>query len=189
MFTLYLFSFVPDSFLYNRTNTGAIVGGVVGGLAVIVAVIFSLLFCRRREANSVEAKLFDGKDNPVVPGPMHSVTTGVVNGTVLTSDSTNEFQIAAAPSTGSAVLRSPTTSQISTFPSTSPVPHRRDLSQLTDEQVDFVNNLHRNNVPASAVARVIERMLAGGEYETVDDALKSGDMRSGGPPGYDFHDI
>ena len=31
---------------------------------------------------------------------------------------------------------------------------------LTDEQADFINDLYNNNVPAAAVARVIERMLA-----------------------------
>jgi len=42
--------------------------------------------------------------------------------------------------------------------STSP---RNDIPQsLTDEQADFINGLYTNDVPAAAVARVIERMLA-----------------------------
>jgi hypothetical protein len=32
---------------------------------------------------------------------------------------------------------------------------------LTDDQADFVNNLHANNVPAGAIARVVEKMIAG----------------------------
>ncbi|KAF9232919.1 hypothetical protein BU15DRAFT_14159, partial [Melanogaster broomeanus] len=31
---------------------------------------------------------------------------------------------------------------------------------LTDDQADFVNNLYANNVPAAAIARVLERMMA-----------------------------
>ncbi|KAF8842529.1 hypothetical protein BDN67DRAFT_965641 [Paxillus ammoniavirescens] len=37
----------------------------------------------------------------------------------------------------------------------------RDMSpSLTDEQADFINSLYNNNVPAAAIARVMERMLA-----------------------------
>lgn len=32
---------------------------------------------------------------------------------------------------------------------------------LSDDQADFVNNLHANNVPVGAIARVIGRMMAG----------------------------
>jgi hypothetical protein len=37
----------------------------------------------------------------------------------------------------------------------------RDMSpSLSDEQADFINSLYNNNVPAAAIARVMERMLA-----------------------------
>jgi hypothetical protein len=39
---------------------------------------------------------------------------------------------------------------------------------LTDDQADFVNNLYTNNVPAGAIARVIERMMAGERQPVVD---------------------
>lgn len=39
---------------------------------------------------------------------------------------------------------------------------------LTDDQADFVNNLYTNNVPAAAIARVIERMMAGERQPVVD---------------------
>ena len=39
---------------------------------------------------------------------------------------------------------------------------------LTDDQADFVNNLYANNVPAGAIARVIERMIAGEPQPVVD---------------------
>ncbi|KAF9225063.1 hypothetical protein BS17DRAFT_879796 [Gyrodon lividus] len=39
---------------------------------------------------------------------------------------------------------------------------------LTDDQADFVNNLYTNNVPAAAIARVIERMMAGERRPAVE---------------------
>ncbi|KAF8551860.1 hypothetical protein OG21DRAFT_1466622 [Imleria badia] len=39
---------------------------------------------------------------------------------------------------------------------------------LTDDQADFVNNLYTNNVPTAAIARVIERMIAGERQPAVD---------------------
>ncbi|KAH0830352.1 hypothetical protein J3R83DRAFT_1746 [Lanmaoa asiatica] len=38
--------------------------------------------------------------------------------------------------------------------------HRDTSLMLTDEQADFINSLYHNNVPAAAIARVMERMLA-----------------------------
>jgi len=40
---------------------------------------------------------------------------------------------------------------------------------LTDDQADFVNSLYANSVPAGAIARVIERMIAGEPQPAVDD--------------------
>ncbi|KAF9232911.1 hypothetical protein BU15DRAFT_11718, partial [Melanogaster broomeanus] len=37
---------------------------------------------------------------------------------------------------------------------------RQTHPMLTDDQADFVNTLCTNNVPAAAVARVMERMMA-----------------------------
>ena len=73
------------------------------------------------------------------------------------------------------------TSQIATASITSPLGTRADSSStyspdssdtsrfriqqthtmLSDDQADFVNNLHANNVPVGAIARVIGRMMAG----------------------------
>ncbi|KAF9232916.1 hypothetical protein BU15DRAFT_54534, partial [Melanogaster broomeanus] len=66
---------------------------------------------------------------------------------------------------------------------------------LTDDQADFVNSLHANNVPATAIARVIERMMAGERRPTMEGMLQLGDpctpstdhgLDSAAPPhGYD----
>ncbi|KAH7928210.1 hypothetical protein BV22DRAFT_1005339 [Leucogyrophana mollusca] len=60
---------------------------------------------------------------------------------------------------------------------------------LTDEQADFINDLHMNNMPSSAIARVMGRMLARQE-----SGVAGGDRRLSGisigtaPPGYEYTD-
>jgi hypothetical protein len=63
---------------------------------------------------------------------------------------------------------------------------------LTDDQADFVNSLYTNNVPAAAIARVIERMMAG-ERRPAVEGYASGYLQperdhirdSAPPPSYD----
>ncbi|KAF8432433.1 hypothetical protein L210DRAFT_3763893 [Boletus edulis BED1] len=61
---------------------------------------------------------------------------------------------------------------------------------LTDEQADFINSLHQNNVPAAAIARVLERMLADRhagirEWERETRLARTSSM-STAPPSYDL---
>lgn len=58
--------------------------------------------------------------------------------------------------------------------------------QLTDDQADFVNNLHRSNVPAAAIVRIVESMLAGGSLGG-RDGMVNGGADIAGPPSYDHH--
>jgi hypothetical protein len=60
-------------------------------------------------------------------------------------------------------------------------------AQLTDEQADFVTNLHRDNVPASAIARVVDRMLRDGRSRVVGERLVDDDVERQAPPSCDFH--
>ncbi|KAF8123743.1 hypothetical protein EV363DRAFT_758214 [Boletus edulis] len=68
---------------------------------------------------------------------------------------------------------------------------RSDVSPLlTDEQADFINSLHQNNVPAAAIARVLERMLADRhagirEWERETRLARTSSM-STAPPSYDL---
>ncbi|KAG6379178.1 hypothetical protein JVT61DRAFT_11620 [Boletus reticuloceps] len=68
---------------------------------------------------------------------------------------------------------------------------RSDVSPLlTDEQADFINSLHQNNVPAAAIARVLERMLADRhagiqEWERETRLARTFSM-STAPPSYDL---
>ncbi|KAF8558510.1 hypothetical protein OG21DRAFT_1504252 [Imleria badia] len=73
----------------------------------------------------------------------------------------------------------------------SPTDSRQDTSPLlTDEQADFVNSLHLNNVPAAAIARVMERMLADRhagirEWERETRLARTNTMTTA-PPSYDL---
>jgi len=66
-------------------------------------------------------------------------------------------------------------------------------NQLTDEQADFVNSLYTHNVPAPAIARIVQRMIAGQEIGELDEiSTAAGDdaeegraaMASAAPPKY-----
>lgn len=73
----------------------------------------------------------------------------------------------------------------------SPSSSRQDTSPLlTDEQADFINSLHRNNVPAAAIARVVERMLvdqhAGIREWERETRLAQTNTMTTAPPSYDL---
>ncbi|KAH7890024.1 hypothetical protein F5I97DRAFT_1924520 [Phlebopus sp. FC_14] len=66
--------------------------------------------------------------------------------------------------------------------------HQNPSQSLTDEQADFINTLYNNNVPATAIARVMERMLADRhagirEWERETRLARSNTI-STAPPGY-----
>jgi hypothetical protein len=60
-------------------------------------------------------------------------------------------------------------------------------AQLTDGQVDFVNDLYRRNIPASVIARITERMLH--NSDSGSEGLYTGVGSDDGvaPPSYDLH--
>jgi hypothetical protein len=62
-------------------------------------------------------------------------------------------------------------------------------AQLTDEQADFINNLHLHNVPTGAIARVMERMLAGRDPGVIGSGSQTrvvdNDAFSRAPPSYE----
>lgn len=181
----------------NSTHTGAIVGGVIGGV-VALAVLLAIYRWRNRRAQKPSIDLdAEPKiepfltDQPYYPGskryssaPQLLKTEGVVAGAHASPH--------AAPSRSSlreksrTAIANPSVSQIASANSTSPTragsssaysPGSSEVSRpriqqehpmLTDDQADFVNNLYANNVPAAAIARVIERMIAGERQPVVD---------------------
>ena len=64
-------------------------------------------------------------------------------------------------------------------------------AQLTDGQIDYLSRLARANVPATDVARLMERMRGGGEERGRESAAVSGEINSSemdpgtAPPSYD----
>lgn len=63
------------------------------------------------------------------------------------------------------------------------------VPRLTDDQADFINTLHVNHVPASAVARVMERMLAGAPPSAMrgQDWMTDSGVEDLAPPVYEEH--
>jgi len=68
-------------------------------------------------------------------------------------------------------------------------------NQITDEQADFVNTLYSHNIPAPAIARVMERMI-GGQVDTASESLagapgvsRRDTTATMGPPGYAPYDV
>jgi len=205
-------SSTSDSNSHSKSTIGVIVGGVVGGLAVVTAVVLVLFFCRRHPDKvdlDQEATSFNPNANPVLhPSPTSlSYTAAGVHGTPTPSNPMRESQpVASTPPPSEIRIGSDMTNVASgpqlksvtditllpavsrTLSPTMSFPNAMDMAaQLTDEQADFVNNLHRNNVPASAIARVMERMMGGGGSEAVEDGPLNDNMESQGPPSYDFH--
>jgi hypothetical protein len=75
-------------------------------------------------------------------------------------------------------------------PSSQPQIGRDTSPLLTDEQADFINSLHHNNVPAAAIARVMERMLVDRyagirEWERETRLARTNTMTTA-PPSYDL---
>ncbi|KAI9569014.1 hypothetical protein HD554DRAFT_2094678 [Boletus coccyginus] len=107
----------------------------------------------------------------------------------------------ASPSSDSRVTRGKTGSELSNdaayTPSSPPqvahspsTPRQDTPPLLTDEQADFINSLHRNNVPAAAIARVMERMLvdqhAGIQEWKRETKLARTNTTMTAPPSYDL---
>jgi hypothetical protein len=79
-----------------------------------------------------------------------------------------------------------------TNPGIPPRPGTRSPSadHLTDEQADFITRLYDLNVPAPAIASVIERMIRReGRTGEGAGASASGREPEGGPPHYDFKNL
>jgi hypothetical protein len=69
-------------------------------------------------------------------------------------------------------------------------------TQLTDEQADFVNSLYNHNIPAPAIARIVQRMMAGQDAGQIGDIVTVGGssglrrentITSVAPPSYRDH--
>ncbi|KAF9232913.1 hypothetical protein BU15DRAFT_80693 [Melanogaster broomeanus] len=208
----------PTSSNAAYVNIGAIVGSVVGGLVALLAITLIIFRFRRRGRSNRATIHVDSEPTvePFVPTdvqerdaeppskhpmlqtigwtapaglPPHQLGIGHSN----TSDATNGGLSAPPPT-------DPSTNAFSPGASEPPRPQARRVQQvqpiLTDDQADFVNSLHANNVPAAAIARVMERMMAGEQrpaiegYAAAGGSLQPGhdhshDSESAPPPSYD----
>ena len=106
------------------------------------------------------------------PVPPHSTSSGSSRREKSRLDITNPNP--SASQIGSSNVTFPPSqaglsSTFSSIPSGTSRPQIRQAHPtLTDDQADFVNSLYANNIPAGAIARVIERMIAGEREPAVD---------------------
>ncbi|KAF8443763.1 hypothetical protein L210DRAFT_3532158 [Boletus edulis BED1] len=150
----------------STTNVGAMVGVALGAMAGLIALllVFFYLCRRRREPQRLSMDLdADIRRRPDVTA--HPTTEKRMTGTVGTHvpfrSESSGLSVTSPEQTGS--------HKIPAGPSEITCPRiQQRHSTLTDDQADFVNNLYRNNVPAPAIARVIERMMAGERRPSVD---------------------
>ncbi|KAF9232917.1 hypothetical protein BU15DRAFT_80695 [Melanogaster broomeanus] len=157
---------------------GAIVGGF-GALVALVAIML-VIFRFRRRGHGNRATI-DPDAEPFVPTdvqqrdaepPSNHPTLQITDSSVpaalpahqlgIENSNTSNLSnggLSAPPHTD------PSSNAFSSEASESSRHQARRVEQtqpiLTDDQADFVNSLHANSVPATAIARVIERMMAG----------------------------
>lgn len=74
-------------------------------------------------------------------------------------------------------------------PSSSGTRSTSGAARLTDEQLDFVAGLQKNNIPAEAIARLMERMLTGEFSMSLEgrDEFLDGLLEASAPPSYESH--
>ncbi|KAF8452778.1 hypothetical protein L210DRAFT_3437348 [Boletus edulis BED1] len=175
------------------TNVGTMVGVALGALAGLIALLF-VFFClcrRRREPQRLSIDLDSdiriesfSADSLYYQWPErrsdvteHPTTESLMTGTVSTHapfhSESSDLSVTSSKQAGS--YKTPS------GPSEISHPRIQETHPtLTDDQADFVNNLYTINVPAPAMARVIERMIAGERQPSVDRF----DSESLPPPSY-----
>ncbi|KAG6376700.1 hypothetical protein JVT61DRAFT_1716 [Boletus reticuloceps] len=182
----------------STTNVGAMVGVALGALAGLIALllVFFYLCRRRREPQRLSMNLdADIRIEPFSADSLyyewperrpdvteHPTTENLMTGTVGTHAPFRSESSGLSGEKSQLGVTHTDTTQIVDSTVTPPGSHKTPASPseitcpriqqtyptLTDDQADFVNNLYTNNVPAPAIARVIERMMAGERRPSVD---------------------
>ncbi|KAF8128429.1 hypothetical protein EV363DRAFT_423432 [Boletus edulis] len=162
----------------STTNVGAMVGVALGAMAGLIALLLVFFYlCRRRrepqrlsmdldadirvEPFSADSLYYQRRPDVTAHPTTEKRMTGTVGTHVPFRSESSGLSVTSPEQTGS--------HKIPAGPSEITCPRiQQRHSTLTDDQADFVNNLYRNNVPAPAIARVIERMMAGERRPSVD---------------------
>ena len=153
-----------------RFPVGVVAGAIVGGLVAVAAIVCAFLYLRRR---------------PPMP------TAFGIQPNVATSDPHNTKSQTPQPNM-THVSTSPTRSLSRPIPLVSRPASQEDitaLDQLTNEQAAYVQNMYSLNVPAPAIALVVERMVQEGETRAGESSTGSAVVRRGNsaatmPPSY-----
>jgi hypothetical protein len=203
------------SFSCVRFPVGAVVGGIVGGLFAVAAIIGALLYFCRKRPTSAEFSTQPNQSSPDSQPPPSDmvhvpVTPSLYSTTPLYPNHVphNNAQPRNSNPSPSSDFLTPTTatdfdngrdSAISshgedpnaggTLSSKQDSPNDRNSpNQLTDEEATYVQNMYSLNVPAPAIALVVERMLQEGgrtgESSTGSVGFRRGNTTATMPPSY-----
>jgi hypothetical protein len=158
---------------------------------VIAVMIIGILFCRRRKPNTVDNYHREApSDSNINPATIIHSSFSTPNNPD-TTISRPQTEVLAGPEMAQTTSGHATKSTAnSTFVAAtsqeqSSTPRMTNMSPLTNNQVDFVNNLHRNNIPSPAIAHIIEGMLGTGSTSVAEDVQANDDVQSLGPPSYE----
>ncbi|KAH7928208.1 hypothetical protein BV22DRAFT_226345 [Leucogyrophana mollusca] len=158
-----------------RSTVGIAVGGVVAGLVGLAVVIATVLCIWRRKRTKASESISEMEVQPFV------FDTAQVSGPFFRQKLTRAASQTSDPPRDQIHL--PLQAHNS---STGGEP--RDVEpHITDEQADFINDLHMSNMPSSAIARVMGRMLARRESGGAGGYRRLSGISIGtAPPGYDY---
>lgn len=197
----------PTCFYGSHRKTAAAIGGSVGGVTLIAAVVLTVLYNRRRISGQSQPEiepdpaLAAGVFQPSSPWSPDLPHTKIDANRQLMSEplvqralptSVNTLPVLTARAAPFENPTTPETSVPSALPEALHPPRSSTANvQLTDEEVDFIRDLRSADVPATDIARIIQRMKTEPEA-AVGEGSSSGVLSSvvldPSPPGYDFKD-
>ncbi|KAF9232910.1 hypothetical protein BU15DRAFT_67037 [Melanogaster broomeanus] len=142
-----------------------IVGGVVGGLVALVVVIILVILRFRRRGHGNRATIdpdAEPKVEPFIQTDSQQRDAGPPSGS----------KRPALQVTGSSVRSALPAHQLGIGPFERSLRVQQTQPILTDDQADFVNSLHANNVLAAAIARVMQSMMAAERRPAIEGRLE-----------------
>ncbi|KZP27897.1 hypothetical protein FIBSPDRAFT_1039890 [Athelia psychrophila] len=206
----------PSAKTSHSSNVGPIVGGVIGGL-VVIGLALAFFLWRRSHSKPNDTGRFE-EDEHAVPQTVYNSPSSGLPVSFPQAQNASSVTSSQAPTTSATYTPySPSRAQgDSSVPPTAKHLDNTSLTvlspegtsprspahawpnyggdtggaaELTDEQVEFINTLQQHNIPAHAVARVMERMLAGAPPSAMrgQDWMAESGVERLAPPSYEQH--
>lgn len=156
------------------------VGGTLAGLAVVAIFFFALMYCRKKrrlqlvteiEPNHMPFNAFNpGLPSPHIPQPAMSYTpTSYIFNTTTPPDPQLPSNTTSAQNSYNSQPALPSSGTF-LIPPTHGTDGRSNTTfsaaagnRPTNEQMDFAHTLYNHNIPAPAIAHMMEKMVGGNE--------------------------